>query len=123
MKHKIIETSEGTFERVSGWIRLTTKWVTEDDYRFEFRFDEEERNDKKWGIIDCFTYKRFVYGFNQFIAIGSAWCAGERPTWQEDGELHAISGVDFYGDLYDPYYLELDADCEKVRLYRKVRCK
>lgn len=74
MKHKIIETTEGTFERVSGWIELTTKWVSEDDYRFEFRFDEEERNGKTWGEIDCFTYKRYVYGFNQFIAIGYADC-------------------------------------------------
>lgn len=119
MKHKIIETSEGTFERVSGWIEVDFHRVRLDGDSFYYA--EEIKDD--YGYVRGFTYKRGFYAASSFYSLACLYLNEPFPTWTENGEKHAITNVDMDGDLYDPYYLELDADCEKVRLYKKVGCK
>lgn len=120
MKHKIIKTDHGTFERVSAWIEI--------DFYHRVRSDSElfcyaEEKEGEYGYVTGFTYKRRFYATASFYSLGSMWVNEPYPVWVENGARHAITNVDMDGDLYDPYYLELDADCEKVRLYRKVGCK
>lgn len=120
MKHKIIETSEGTFERVSGWVEIDFSHRVRSDSKL-FCYAEEKEGD--YGYVSGFTYKRRFYATASFYSLGCMYLNEPFPTWVENGEKHAITNVDMDGDLYDPYYLELDADCEKVRLYKKVGCK
>lgn len=116
MRHKIIKTDHGTFERVSGWIEIDFKRIRSENDLWRYAEEKEGR----YGCVNGFTYKRKLYATSSFYSLGSMWINEPFPTWVENGEKHAITNVDMDGDLYDPYYMELDANCEKVRLYKKV---
>ena len=71
--------------------------------------------------LDYFIYNRRKYALEQFIGIGSMACPGEPyQIKNNDGSTSTVCAVDFYGDLYNPLYVEFDESGEKVRVYEKV---
>ena len=113
--------------KLSRWISVKQNYnVRKNNSLYDFSTDEngykpyEKNYDPKNGTyLDYFTFKGKNYAIEQFICIGSAWCAGKPYMFIDtDGKISVVGAVDFYGDLYDPLYIELDAYCEKVRVYR-----
>ena len=90
MKHKIIETTQGTFERVSGWIEVDLHQVRSDSELFCYA----EEKEGEYGYVMGFTYKRKFYATASFYSLACMWVNEPFPTWTESGE--------------------------KVRLYRKI---
>jgi len=116
------------FNRISRWITVRNvyrpskrnalyEYFARDDYGNkpgDTDFNPDETN------IDFFRFGGKTYAIEQFYALGSMW-VGDRYCYTENGEKHWLSGVDMYGDLYYPLYIELDEYGEKVRVYEMER--
>ena len=116
---KIITCNDGTqFKRCSRWIAIRT------DYDITPRHSLYELAEECEGGEKCVSYIQhngITIPTSQMILLGSMACPGEKPfEFKEKGETHAISTVDFWTDLYNPYYIEFDEWGEKVRLYEKL---
>ena len=112
--------------RLSRWITIRQAYnVNRRNSLFEFVSDEngykpgqDEFNPANGTFLDYFRFDGRTYAIEQFIALGSVWCAGAPYEFTDtDGKITFISAVDYYGDLYDPLYIELDKYGEHVRVY------
>ena len=69
-------------------------------------------------FLDYFIFGGRKYAIEQFIALGSALCCGAPYEFTyTDGKNTFVSAVDYYGDLYNPLYIEIDGYGEHVRVY------
>lgn len=112
--------------RLSRWISIKRAYnVNRRNSLFEFSTDEngykpeqEQYNPENGTYLDYFRFDGRTYAIEQFIALGSAWCGGEPYEFKDtNGKSTFIHAVDFYGDLYNPLYIELDEYREHVRVY------
>ena len=112
--------------RLSRWITIKQAYnVNRRNSLFEFVSDEngykpgqDEFNPANGTFLDYFRFDGRTYAIEQFITLGSVWCAGAPYEFTDtDGKITFISAVDYYGDLYDPLYIELDKYGERVRVY------
>lgn len=116
---KIITCNNGTqFKRCSRWITIRT------DYDITPRHSLYDQSDDCGDGEKCVSYirhKGITIPTAQMVLLGSMACPADKPfIFKEKGETHTISAVDFWTDLYNPYYIELDQWGEKVRLYEKL---
>lgn len=116
---KIITGNDGSrFKRCSRWITIRT------DYDITPRHSLYDQSEDCEGGEKCVSYIRhngITIPTGQMILLGSMFCPADKPfTFTEKGETHAISAVDFWTNLYNPYYIEFDEWGEKVRLYEKL---
>ena len=126
MKTFIDTTGKYKIVRCSRWITIRQNYnVNRRNSLFEFSTDENgykphqnEYKPENGTYLDYFRFNGRTYAIEQFIAIGSVWCGGVPYTFIDtDGKITVVCAVDFYGDLYNPYYIELDEYGEKVRIY------
>ena len=112
--------------RCSRWIKIRQNYnVSKKNVLYEFSTDgygykpTDDKYDPKTGtFLDYFRFNGRNYAIEQFIALGSVWCAGEPYQFIDtNGQPTFVTAVDFYGDLYDPLYIELDEYGEHVRVY------
>lgn len=117
-KHKIT--------RVSRWITIKQAYnISKRNGLFEFCTDENgykpgetNFNPENGTYLDYFRFNGRNYAIEQFVGIGSIACPGTPYEFTDtDGETHTIRAVDFWGDLFNPYYIELDSYGERVRVY------
>ena len=125
---KKFTSTDGNHEiiRVSRWITIKQAYnVSKRNRLYEFCTDENgykpnetNFNPENGTFLDYFRFGGRNYAIEQFITIGSVVCLGVPYEFVDtDGKTHYISAVDFWGNLYDPYYLELDNNGECVRIY------
>lgn len=125
---KEFKTIDGknTVTRLSRWITVKQNYnVSKRNSLYDFSTDEngyhpyqDNYNNENGTYLDYFTFNGRNYAIEQFVCIGSAWCAGTPYMFNDtDGKLSVVGAVDFYGDLYNPLYIEIDAYGEKVRVY------
>lgn len=126
---KVYRTLDGehAFTR-SRWIEIRHAYtVGKNNSLYEFATDEngykphnKEFNPANGVYLDYFNYNGCKYAIEQFICIGSMACPGEPyKIKNKDGSISTVAAVDFYGDLYNPLYIEIDEYGEKVRVYKK----
>lgn len=116
---KIITCDDGTqFKRASRWITIRT------DYNITPRhslYDQSDDCGDGEKCVDYIRHKGITIPASQMIGLGSFACPGGKPyTFTEKGKTHTICAVDFWNNLYNPYYIEVDQWGEKVRLYERV---
>jgi hypothetical protein len=130
MKTFITTDNKHEITRISRWITVKTNYnVNKRNSLYEFSTDENgytpdqsNYSPENGTYLDYFKFNGRTYALNQFIALGSVWCAGQPYEFIDtDGKSTFVSAVDFYGDLYSPYYIELDEYGEKVRVYEVER--
>ena len=125
---KTFTTVDGKYyvTRLSRWISVRTKYnPSKRNSLYDFSLDEngyhpyEKFFDPTNGTcLDYFRFKGKTYAILQFVLLGSFACGGKPYEFIDtDGKSHFVSGVDFSGDIYDPYYIEYDECCENVRIY------
>lgn len=126
MKEFLTKDKQNRVKRVSRWIQIKQNYnVSKRNRLFEFSTDEngytpaqENYNPENGTFLDYFRFGGRNYAINQFIALGSVWCGGAPYEFTDtDGKSTFIHAVDFYGDLYNPLYIELDESGERVRVY------
>lgn len=112
--------------RVSRWIDIKTLYdISPKHSLYEFVEDANgykpgnDRFNPNEGVsVDYITIKGKKYAISQFYRIGTMFCPGDPYKFIDtDGKIKSLCAVDYYGDLYHPYYLELDDSCERVRVY------
>ena len=117
---KIITCDDGTqFKRCSRWITVRTDYgITPRHSLYDQALECE--GGEKW--VDYIRHKGTTIPTSQMILLYSRVCGFQKPyTFTEKGETHAIGAyVDFYTNLYKPYYIEFGEWGEKVRLYEKL---
>lgn len=115
---KIIKCNDGTeFERMSRWITIKTDYnITEKHGLFCYA---EEYDDGEY-CVNYITHKGYRIAVNAMYLLGSFFISEKPHVFIEKGEEHFINAVDMDGNIYDPFYIELDEWGEKVRLYKKV---
>lgn len=116
---KTITCNDGTqFKRASRWITIRT------DYGITPRHSLYDQADDCGDGEKCVSYirhKGITIPTSQMILLSSMVCGFQKPyTFTKNGETHTIGAVDFWTNLYNPYYIELDQWGEKVRLYEKL---
>ena len=126
MKKFLSTDGKHEITRVSRWITIRQAYnVSKRNSLYEFCTDENgykphepNFNHENGTFLDYFRFKGRNYAIEQFMTIGSTVCPGVFYDFiDSDGKNHFIMAVDFWGDLYDPYYLELDSNGERVRIY------
>ena len=119
-----------TFKRVSRWITVKQNYnprknnslwdFVMDGYGYKTtdnNFDPE----KNGGIyLDYFTFKGRNYAIEQFFALGNPFYMPVTYSYDENGKKIFLSGVDMYGDLYKPIYIEMSECGESVRVYEEI---
>ena len=126
---KQFKTVDGknTVTRLSRWIQIKQNYnVNKRNSLYEFSTDENgykpgdsEYNPANGTYLDYFRFNGRNYAIEQFIALGSVWCGGVPYEFTDtDGKSTFIHAVDYYGDLYNPLYIELDECGERVRVYK-----
>lgn len=110
---KIIKCKDSTqFKRVSRWITIKDAFsIRKDNMLYAFSTDN---------YVQYFIHKGKKYALNQFIVLDSTWIGGNQHIFVENGKECYISAVDCT-NYYNPYYLELSKDGEKVRLYELIK--
>ena len=118
---------KNTVTRLSRWIQVKQNYsVNKRNSLYAFSTDENgykpgqsEYNPANGTYLDYFRFNGRNYAIEQFIVLGSVWCGGESYEFKDtDGKSTFIGAVDFYGDLYEPLYIELDESGERVRVYK-----
>ena len=118
---------KNTVTRLSRWVQIKQNYnVNKRNSLYEFSIDENgykpgqsEYNPANANYLDYFRFNGRNYAIEQFIALGSAWCGGAPYEFTDtDGKSTFIHAVDCYGDLYEPLYIELDENGERVRVYK-----
>ena len=126
---KQFKTVDGknTVTRLSRWIQIKQNYnVNKRNSLYEFSTDENgykpgdsEYNPANGTYLDYFRFNGRNYAIEQFITLGSVWCSGSPYEFTDtDGKSTFIHAVDFYGDLYNPLYIEVDECGERVRVYK-----
>lgn len=110
---KIIKCKDYTqFRRVSRWITIKDVFnIRKDNILYPFSTDN---------YVQYFIHKGKKYAINQFILLGSFWTDEKQHIFVENGKKCYISAVDCI-NYYNPYYLEVSKDGEKVRLYELIK--
>ena len=125
-KEFITKDGKHIVTRLSRWIMIRQAYnVNRRNSLFEFATDEngykpgqDEFNPANGTFLDYFRFNGRTYAIEQFVALGSMWCGGAPYEFTDmDGKSSFVSAVDYYGDLYDPLYIELDECGERVRVY------
>lgn len=125
-KEFITKDGKHIITRLSRWITIKQAYnVNRRNSLFDFSTDEngytpgqDEYNPENGTFLDYFIFCRRKYAIEQFVTLGSVWCGGEPYEFTDtDGKSTFVSAVDYYGDLYDPIYIELDRYGERVRVY------
>ena len=125
---KEFKTVDGknTVTRLSRWIQIKQNYnVNKRNSLYEFSTDgngykpgQSEYNPANGTYLDYFRFNGRNYAIEQFIALGSVWCSGSPYEFTDtDGKSTFIHAVDYYGDLYNPLYIEVDECGERVRVY------
>ena len=118
---------KNTVTRLSRWIQIKQNYnVSKRNSLYELSTDENgykpgqsEYNPVNGTYLDYFRFNGRNYAIEQFITLGSVWCGGAPYKFTDaDGKSSFVCAVDFYGDLYKPLYIELDACGERVRVYK-----
>lgn len=127
MKKEFITTDgKHIVTRLSRWITIRQAYnVNRRNSLFEFATDEngytpgqDEYNPENGTFLDYFIFNGRKYAIKQFIALGSVMCCGAPYEFTDtDGKSTFVSSVDYYGDLYNPLYIEFDKYGERVRVY------
>ena len=114
--NKIITCTDGTqFKRVSRWLTIRNEYnIAPGHELYEVGYDDGDER-----CIDYVNFKGYCISTQSMYALGSMWISERPHKFIENKEEHFISAVDMDGDLYDPYYIEMDKYGEKVRLYKK----
>ena len=130
MKEFLTKDKQNRVKRVSRWIQIKQAYnVTKRNGLFEFSTDEngytpaqENYNPETGTFLDYFRFRGRNYAINQFIALCSPFCGGVPYEFTDtDWKSTFIHAVDFYGDLYNPLYIELEDGGERVRGYEVRR--
>ena len=122
---KQFKTVDGknTVTRLSRWIQIKQNYnVNKRNSLYEFSADENgykpgqsEYNPANGTYLDYFRFNGRNYAIEQFIALGSAWIGGAPYEFTDtNGKSTFIHAVDYYGDLYNPLYIEVDECGERV---------
>ena len=118
---------KNTITRLSRWIQVKQNYnVNKRNSLYEFSTDENgykpgqsKYNPDNGTYLDYFRFNGRNYAIDQFIALGSVWCGGAPYEFTDtDGKSTFIHAVDFYGDSFNPLYIELDEYGERVRVYK-----
>ena len=126
MKAFYTKDGKNIVNRLSRWITIKQAYnVNRRNSLFDFSTDEngytpsqENYNPENGTFLDYFVFKGRKYAIEQFISLGSVWCGGSPYEFTDtDGKSTFVHAVDFYGDLYNPLYIELDEYGERVRVY------
>lgn len=113
---KIITCIDETkFIRCSRWITLKTAYITKRHSLYELA-----EKDGDIAIIDYITHKGYKIAVSSMYGLGSMFISEQPHIFIEHKEKHIISAVDMDGNIYDPYYIEIDQYNEKFRLYKKL---
>lgn len=116
--------------RCSRWIKIQRNDnVNKNNLLYDFSMDgygyhphEKEYNKESGTFLDYFRFNGRKYAIDQFVTLGSVACADKPYQFIDtNGKTTFVSAVDFYGDLYDPLYIELDEYGEHVRVYTVER--
>ena len=126
MKTFLDKSGKYKIVRCSRWITIKQAYnVNRRNSLFDFSTDEngykpgqDQYNPANGTFLDYFRFNGRKYAIEQFIALGSVWCGGAPYEFTDtDGKSTFVHAVDFYGDLYNPLYIELDEYGERVRVY------
>lgn len=126
MKKFLSTDKKYKIKRVSRWIAIKQAYnISKRNGLFEFCTDENgykpnelNFNPENGTFLDYFRFNGRNYAMDQFIRIGSIACPGTAYKFIDtDNKTHELGAVDFWGDLYNPYYIELDPYGERVRVY------
>lgn len=127
---KIITTTTGeTFRRVSRWITVKNAYdMSKRNSLYDYCTDEngyrpynDQFNPENGIYCDYFRFRGCNWAMNRFYGIGSIAVGGTPYTFIDtDGKLSVIGAVDMDGNIFDPYYLEIDEYGEHVRVYERV---
>lgn len=126
MKTFLTTDKKHIVNRVSRWITVKTNYnVNKRNSLYEFSTDEngytpgsDNYNPENGTYLNYFKFNGRTYALEQFITLGSACCPGEPYNFIDtNGKNTFVHAVDFSGDLYNPYYIELDEFGERVRVY------
>ena len=118
---------KNTVTRLSRWIQIKQNYnVNKRNSLYKFSTDEKgykpgrsEYNPANGTYLDYFRFNGRNYAIEQFFALGSDWIGGAPYEFIDtDGKSTFIHAVDFYGDLYNPLYIEVDECGERVRVYK-----
>lgn len=126
MKDFITVDGKYKIKRLSRWIAIKQNYnVSPRNSLYDFSTDEygytpnqEKYNPENGTYLDYFRFNGKNYAVSQFIGLGSVWCGGSPYEFIDtDGKSTFIHAVDFYGDLFDPLYIEMDEYGERIRIY------
>ena len=130
MKQFTTIDGENTVTRLSRWITIRQNYnANKRNSLYHYVTDENGYRTHQDGYdltcgtdLDYFRFGERTYAIEQFISLGSIWISG-RPYHfiDTDGTISSVHAVDFDDDLYDPLYIELDEDGERVRVYQVGR--
>lgn len=130
MKTFITTDNKHEITRISRWITVKTNYnVNKRNSLYEFSTDENgytpdqtNYSPENGTYLDYFRFNGKTYATSQFVALGSVWCGGQPYEFTDtDGKNTFVHAVDFYGDLYNPLYIELSEYGDAVRVYSVER--
>ena len=118
-----------TFYRVSRWIKVREKYNPGKNNRL-WDFVEDENGYKPYqdsfstenGLyLRYFVFRGKTYAIEQFYCLGNPFYMPVSYYYEDnEGKYCYLSGIDMYGDLYKPIYIEMSECCEYVRVYEEV---
>ena len=121
------EKTEKTLRRLSRWIAIQQACdITPKHSLYDFCTDgngynpySEKFNPENGTYLDYFRFNGKKYALADFCRLGS-FMLPFSYTWEEKDGLHFISGSEMSGNIFKPLLIEVDAYCEKVRVYEEV---
>lgn len=117
------------FKRVSRWIKVKQNYnPCPRNGLWDFVNDEngykpyqEQFNPANGLHLDYFRHNGRNYAIEQFYSLGNPFYMPVTYQYRDENEKDCfLSGVDMYGDLYHPIYIEMDDCGEYVRVYEEV---
>ena len=126
MKTFYTKDGKNIVTRLSRWITIEHAYnVSSRNSLFDFSTDEngykpgeDKYNPENGTFLDYFRFNGRKYAIEQFVSLGSVWCGGAPYEFTDtDGKSTFVQAVDFYGDFYNPLYIEIDEYGERARVY------
>ena len=123
MSKEIVTKGGSTIRRISRWIKIRQNYspnkrnplwyyVTDGN---GYREGEEKFNIDSGLFLDYFVWNGRKWAIGQFLHLSYPM------MWEdENGKICWISGYDSE-DYYNPILIELDENCEMVRVYEEVK--
>lgn len=101
-----------TYKKASRWIKIQYLYITKKHSLWEYADYHDEFNKKR--CLLCFRHGGKLYAIDQFMRLSY-------PIIFEDknGDNVIIGGYDST-NWYNPYLLEINDNCEYVRLWNEV---